>query len=509
MTLLQRFCLFIYSLLLLGILCCPAQPVAAQSILRWSPQQQIPGYFDKTLPPYLVADQNRTVHALTSQRFGEGNAGEVVILYSRWTVAGGWTEPVDVLISPLYEARLMGVFLDSTGILHVLFFGGNDNGATMYYATAAAANADKATAWSAPLPIGDNAITPSIAALVGDDKGHLVVVYNGNLGEGNSLYAVTSSDNGATWTTPNLVWSTYSSEFWPSDLALDYGASGQIHAVWNYVDKQGKNVTGFYANLQSSEAVQWSEPVELDKSLGLGIAAPSVKEYQGEVFVLFNNGVTDGGAPALWVRRTADSGQSWSHALRAFASHVGRNGAAAMVVDSNDGLHIFFGQRTRQGKEDIHGMWHSRLQRGMWSEVQPLVSGPLVQSTDDSAFDPGDARAVVSQGNVLLVTWRTDPGNGANGVWYSFAQIEAPALPVVPLPVPLAMITPTPTPISTPTPNPTLAPTPTPILVAFETGQAASVNGVNKAAAPLLAGLVPVIMLITSIFVVTKSRRTQ
>jgi len=506
MTLQTRFRTLTLIMLVLWLAGAQPTPAAAQSIIRWSTPQRIPGYFDKTTPPYMVVDQNRTVHAMTSQKYPDG---EVVIFYNRWTLEGGWTKPVDVLISPVYEARLMGVVLGKAGILHVLFFGGNDNGALMYYARAAAINADQARAWSDPVPIGDNAITPSVAAMVGDDKGHLVAVYNGNLGEGTSLYAVYSSDSGITWTPPTLVWSTYSNEFWPNDLQLDYGASGQVHAVWNYVDKHGKNVTGYYAYLENADAVQWSEAIEVDKPIAQNIAALTVKEYHNEVFIVYNNGVLDGDVPAMWVRRTDTNGQTWSNPLRAFAKHVGRNGAASIVVDSSDMIHVFFGQRTRVEKIDIHGMWHSQLQRNIWSELQPVVSGPLVQSSDDTAFDPGDARAVVVQGNLLLITWRTDPGNGANGVWYSFAKLDTPELPVVPLSMPAEMVTPTPTATATVAPTPTATPSPTPIVVSFQTSGKPSVGLMNTAAAPLLAGLVPVVMLVTSIFVVTKSRRAH
>jgi hypothetical protein len=48
----------------------------------------------------------------------------------------------------------------------------------------------------------------------------------------------------------------------------------------------------------------------------------------------------------------------------------------------------------------------------------------------DKAFDPFEARAVVSQGNVLLVTWRSDPGLMGNGVWYSEKVLDAPELPL-------------------------------------------------------------------------------
>lgn len=502
-----RVCLFIFGILL--PLVGASVPTNAQSVVHWSSQQRIPGYFDSTRSPYLIADQNHTVHAFASQRFGEGSDSQVIITYNRWTPTDGWTKPTDIVMSPVYEARIMGVFLDSKGIMHMLFFGGNDNGANMYYTRAAAVDAGKAPAWATPLPIGDSAITPSIAALAGDDKGNLVVVYSGNLGEGNSLYGVYSNDNGATWSNPSLVWSTYSGEFWPNDLQMSFGPSGQLHAVWNYVDKLGRNVAAYYAEVTDVNTMQWSDAVEVDKSVGLGVAALSLVEYHNEIYVFYNNGVGKEVAPVLWVRRTSDHGKTWSNPLRPFPSHLGRNGIASIVVDSNDVMHIFFGQRTPDGKTNIHGMWHSMLRNGTWTTLLPVVSGPLVQGNDDSAFDPGDARAVVSQGNYLLVTWATDPGNGSNGVWYSYAQLDTPALAAAPLLVPPELFTPTP--VATPTSErePTPTPLPTNVPVTFTNTRPASLKIANNAAAPLLAGLVPVLMLLTCIFVVTRSRRAD
>jgi hypothetical protein len=41
---------------------------------------------------------------------------------------------------------------------------------------------------------------------------------------------------------------------------------------------------------------------------------------------------------------------------------------------------------------------------------------------------------VVSQGNTILVTWRTDLLSKGNGVWYSYKQVDTPELPVIELP---------------------------------------------------------------------------
>lgn len=52
------------------------------------------------------------------------------IHYRRWSVAGGWSNPVAVLRSPVgVLAREPVSFLDPSNVMHVTFFGGNEQGA--------------------------------------------------------------------------------------------------------------------------------------------------------------------------------------------------------------------------------------------------------------------------------------------------------------------------------------------------------------------------------------------
>ena len=78
---------------------------AAQNQTSWSPQQTIPGFHPETIPPVLLADKNRTVHALSSQWVGEDSDQPVLaIMYNQWTLAGGWTKPNDIIFPPLKAA---------------------------------------------------------------------------------------------------------------------------------------------------------------------------------------------------------------------------------------------------------------------------------------------------------------------------------------------------------------------------------------------------------------------
>ncbi len=429
------FLIHLNLFLLLLLICLGVISVAAQGGLELMPFQRVPDYADDTLPPYMVADQNKTVHAVASQWVGESNRRKAVV-YRQWTLAGGWTTPVDVLLANAGEAQVYGVFLDQAGMLHVIFRGGEAISADLYYSRAPALNAGLVQSWSAPELVGQNALEPGSAAFVGDSKGNLVIIYNGNMA-GVGVYAIQSSDGGNTWSNPIPIYLTSAPTLIPYYLQMYMDESGQAHAVWSDLDGKGHVVDALYARLDVASQ-QWTEPYMLAEDtlgdLGAGLfgpAYPFVVSKGNKVVVMYNanGGPSTSGRPALWVRRSNDGGQTWMEPNRPFPRHVGLNGSHALVVDSNGLIYALFVQRIEQtvngNYSPIFGLWISELQGDYW--------------TAPERFNPGqygsyDVRAVVSQGNTLLVTLREDPGAGQHGVSYSYATLNTPELPLVPLP---------------------------------------------------------------------------
>lgn len=427
---------------LVGVTYLPAgaQGPQPQTSGNWAPVAPMPNSFDDALPPVMAVDENKTVHAFVTMPLSLDPADslyiERAIYYRRWTLEGGWTKPVDIILSPLArQARVKAVTLDKAGVLHLLFFGGDDNAANIYYSSAPASEAYSAQAWSDPLLIGPSAITPDVAGLAGNGENQLVALYSGNLGEGNSLYVVYSDDSGASWSEPQLLYSTFSLDSQVFFLHYFYGESGTLHVVWNTVNKKGENVDGFYSQLADPESRRWSEPLVIDKSVELGFAAPAVIEYNGNIMIIYNNGVEGQVAPVSWFVNSADGGKTFTKPIQPFPDHIGRNGTSSFVVDSNNRLHLFWGQRIPGGVDgtiDLHGMWHSIWDSQSWGPVRPVESGPRSES-----FDPYDANAVSVQGNVLLLTYRTDPGREISNSWWTTTVLDdAPELPVKPLPTP-------------------------------------------------------------------------
>lgn len=476
-------------LLIVGV--SPRMVVAQQS--RWSPAERIPDFEAGTWPPIMVADQNRTVHAFSSQWLG-GDDDETVraIMYNKWTLEQGWTAPVDIMLSPFKnDARLTGVFLDQTGIIHLTFFGGDGTEAYVYYTKALARDAGRAGAWSTPFSV-DVAGDPELASIIGDDKGNLAIIYSGTQ-EGYGLYTIYSTDGGDTWTDPASTFLTYSDELFPVVLRLSPGQSGLIHAIWDVRNPEGQGRQINYAKLDLVNQ-EWSEPILLaEVETGYGILNPAVIEHDGEVFV---------GYSGIVIQRSRDGGQTWTDPVKPFR-HVGVNGIMSFVEDSSDNLHLLWAQRI-SGSPDIHGTWHSVWQEGRWSEPEAVVSGPQVPDQDgDKAFDPFEVRAIVSQGNMLVVTWRMDPGLKSNGVWYSYLPLNGDELPVVELPTapppPLPSTPPSIAQATATSSDLVATSTPKPVFTNQSTGKASTLLANTNPITPLLIGLVPVILLILAI----------
>lgn len=470
----------------------PAAPLVAQ--YRWSPQQRIPDYDDQASAPYLVADQNRTVHAFNYQPVSDD--GEMAIFYRQWTPDLGWTTPVDILLPETnVPDSLQGVFLDRAGTLHLIYFagyhvGGNQLKGTINYSRALAVNAGRASAWSTPRAVGEGAGPQTFAALTGDDRGNLSIVYSGQR-EGIGLYEVHSADGGDTWSEPVIVSLVYEEEHWPMAIQLDMDREGRLHAVWTLVNAAGLGEGIYYARLEADRA-RWSEPILLAARDEGDLAAcwASIIVYRDELFVIYY----DGFPPTRWMRRSTDGGQTWTAPVRPFP-HQGTYVYAVLLIDSNEVLHMILGNRTTDG---IHGMWHSEWLGEHWSALEAIVSGPKTMH-----FDPENPQAVISQGNTLLVTWESDIlRDHLNGAWYSYTVLDAPELPVVPLP----NLTATPTPPATATPT-TLLPTPTSTPRAVLSGQSedlAAATGMNDPAAPVIVGVAPVVLLIAVAIVVQR-----
>jgi hypothetical protein len=271
----------------------------------------------------------------------------------------------------------------------------------------------------------------------------------------------------------------------------------KLHAIWAVNDSSGTGQEIYCAKLDVQE-MTWAEPISLaiadqvtDSLAGIVIDRvgwPSVIKNANEFIVIYM-------VCSPYERRmriSNDAGQVWANPIDPYFPTRGEYGAADFAVDSNNVLHVIFGDRARGWS-----LWHSIWQNGYWAEPEPIV--PPVESQiyqeDPETFASQRPHAVFSNGNVFLATWQTDHGHDHNGTWYSFKILDAPQLPLVPLP------TFEETPIKNPPATP-IIPDPTPTAVGILTSQSdlRSHSSDNPGSA-LVLGLVPVVMLISAIII--------
>lgn len=400
---------------------------------QWSPDAHVPGYLDDTFPPFLLADQNKTVHAFASQ-WVENISRRRAVVYRQWTLEGGWTRPVDIILAPSGDAEILGACLDSDRI-HIIFVISQGDISAVYYSSAYAEAADLATAWAPPTLVG-NFLGLNSAAITGIGAGKLVIIYSGYK-DGNGIYYASSSDAGKSWTEPSPLYLTYDSNLVPYSLRLAAGFDQQIRATWNVVTAEGVDEMLYSANYDVSNST-WSTPVKLDSRIDLrdsfGPSFPAIVDNGREVVIMYNGGSSfvdrpiGRGRPVQQVVVSRDGGRTWDGPWAPFQYHVGRSGEHALVLDGSGIPHGLFVQRIEQPTEDgqysaIGGIWHSVFVNGNWTNPRRFVT----------TYTPHDIRAVVSQGNVLLAVWRQDPGEGDHGVWFSYNLLDVPESPLIPL----------------------------------------------------------------------------
>jgi hypothetical protein len=462
----------------------------AQGEATWSTPKRVPAYYDLLRAPVLVADQNHTVHAFNQEKSaGGGN----VIAYRRWSaVSRDWSPPVDILLFGEGLSGMMGVQLDDSGRLHLIFYSGEETQGNVFYTWAYAAQAGSAAAWSEPVQIAPSAGPLVAGALIAQGSDRLVAVYTG-LGQGVGVYAFQSVDGGHTWSKPATVDIVDTPENTPVAHWLTSDSQGRVHAVWHVANNAGQGEEIWYARL-SADLVAWSQPILLAgresdlENMGWG----SIISVDDRLIVAYQ----DSFPATRWVRQSADGGETWGEPVRPFP-HVGGYEYTALVKDSNNVVHMVLGNRFPS--PETYGMWYSKLVEGVWTPLEPIISGPARPD-----FGPCCPRAVISQGNVLLATWAHNVNSEfLTGAWYAYLDLDAPELPVVPLQVPTALP-------AQATATPTApAPSPAPTRSLGEPNNGAGTANPTDPATDIYLAVVPVVLIVLAVLGIQQLRRSR
>jgi len=475
--------LTLHFIIILSLLLTVRPTAQAQKTFQWTEPKRIPNYHDKARPPIMVADSTGGVHAFNYELHESVGSA---IYYRHWSMEQGWSPPVDIIIPVLGSggATVQGAFIDERGILSLIYYDGSELIGDIYYTWTYASVADRAQSWSKPVPVGTSAGPVVYASITGDDQGRIFILYGGQR-DGIGLYQVYSLDHGSTWSVPTVVSLVNQENKWPYSIKTMLDSQGRLHATWSLITDRGIGDQVRYARMDSPG--KWSHEVVLATRTGneYSVNWPSIVVRGDEVMVIYQ----DSFPATRWMIYSKNGGDSWSLPIRPF-DYIGEYENAVLLKDSSDNIYIVLGNRI--GDPEIHGMWFSKWNENHWSNLEPIISGPVTP-----VFDPSAPQAVVVQGNIIMAVWWHNVSNEQlSGAWYSYTYLDSPALPVKTLPVPTAAATPT----EATAPQATLSPSPTPtaqVMGKFDTTPDSNTNP----SFAVYVGALPVLLIVIIIFV--------
>jgi hypothetical protein len=486
------------------------RPAAAQlQSVVWSQPINLSNSPESSSRPAIVADGYGYVHVF----WGEEVGGESIldepdalihngntIYYTQWDGVS-WTQPIDILFVPDDSvADYIAVTVDAENRLHVVWTGQSN----FYYSTAPAWQADSAHGWSDPVVVAtDSARSQWESDIVVDANGNIHIVY-ATRGDEPGVYHIQSQDGGMTWGPPTKLSEPLDRlEVSFSNVRANADDAGRVHVVWQTNQAEGYGQGVYYAR-SIDGGNNWMAPVRMGyRDEGeYGVSFPYLTSIgESELHLIYIDGPWHIGR---YHRISRDGGETWSEPSHILTDLEGINGYPLLLVDGAGGLHLVITMRT---VTQIKGTFYARWLGTDWSSPELIVP-------DSVETGPGAhwTAATVRLGNEIHVVWNTNFTIRAGEIWHTRGLIAGVAqTSAIPVPVTeTAISTPAPaaasaTPALTTVPatsTPTTAPTSS-AATAIPEGRSVDMLLSSLAAAspasPLLAGIVPSLLLVAGV----------
>lgn len=410
--------------------------------------------------PIVVNDADDTIHVFWT----ESSSSLPTVIYHTELRGGVWNRPTDVLLAPGNEsATAPEVAADKQGRLHLIFHGANN---TLYYTSVDAKRAGEAIAWTAPIAIATAWLNSGIAV---DDQGIIHITYPGVDNQG--VYYTRSIDGGRTWSDGVTIAVPHREDAAPDYAQIAIDSKGGIHVVWTeFQSPKSAPVLGSFYSHSFDEGMTWSPAVRM--AFGTYPQATIKRDIGDGLHIIWNGVIGLGGR---YYTRSTDRGMTWSIPIPVIAKGIGGvSGYPDLVADAAGTLHM----ASSIGEQVVY----ARSQLGVWS-LPVKISGNLNGLTNHSVELP---RIAVSQGNRLYAVVE----NGFKEIYYMTAQTDAPTIHSTAIPIVIA-------PTAMPVISETIAATNT--IASYATGDAPTIDASRDNANSLMAGFIPVILVITVI----------
>lgn len=411
------------------------------------------------------------------------NNQDTIFLTQKNAVA--WSRPIDILIG----GRHADLRLDGRNLLHLLYGAGGG----VWASDAPVEKATTVNNWNEPLQLSRLPAVTGEFLTSADGNLHALWQEQDSTQKTGQVIYNQSVDSGAAWDMTRIVGENALEN---SRARLTRGADGALYALWRARSIK-TNTNGIEINVSASNGDIWQDTPNALALTDADILQPALAVDKNNALVLvYNFGVKD----ETFFQISTDRGVTWSEQQAIpglFATNPATgNDYFAAANDSAGIVHLVaVGRKSKD--QPAPGLYHLTWDGARWSAPQELYqAGNFIEFPD----------VFISNGNRLHVVFSTRSRNQLSGapdesyqVWYTEAVTDAPAATRVPLPTLTSQ--PTATRTIEASAEPTRRPTATriPLEKTDDTAALATIDPLT----PLIAAIVPVVLLLVVVLVFT------
>jgi hypothetical protein len=416
----------------------------------------------------ITMDQDGVAHTVWNEA-SSTKGSKSSLTYSSWD-GNDLSQPVEIFTGDADRFFSQAfLFADPFGSLHLTWV--TSPGGEILYSKTAFEQAGSSGGWlpTQTLPTDGIASWPQLAM---DTSGTLYLLYTISINENRSLYLITSSDGGATWSQPIRVFDAVSAGWGLVDHpTLAVTPEGTLHAAWVKGSPDGSaSPQGIYYASSTDGGLTWSAPLKVAEP---GHDWPKLVSFNHQL-QLFYSKLSDHGVWQRWVKAgppseapqgwgTPVNVPGWSNISAPFGVTV--SGDSGSAKDPAGVLHLV-GVVIPTGSL-LYSAWNGER----WSQTETYDPGYPVMGVNyqtTAQTDLSVSAATRLAGGKLGIVWLLNSINHDDNNGTPDGGTLVPILLFTDRKIALAEVSSVPPPAAPvkvgtppPTPEPTLQPTPT------------------------------------------------
>ena len=306
--------------------------------------------------PAIICEPSGIEHVIWSQTLTTSNElSDTAIYYSKLD-ASGWVGPSRILNTREAKAAEPSLTIDQEGRLLSSWI--DSAAGSVFFSLAQSEMAHNSFNWAAAIPLPVLEPAAGSPVVLSSNSGRILVAYAIRLNEERGIYLTISDDDGRSWSQPLKVFDAVANGWYGIDQPrLAQTNDGSLHLIWTRrplaVDD---DATALYYARSSDDGITWSQPqLVIEEPLSMGFIL-AVGDQTVHLFWL-----SQGSIPGIWHEYSIDSGKTWgpSDNLSGLGEAPG---LASVIPDREGRLHLVQAVRNElEGSGIKYSVWNGAV----------------------------------------------------------------------------------------------------------------------------------------------------